>query len=715
MSRVVILDDRATNRQIFARLAESIEPDVSVQTFEEPLTALDWLAGNIPDIIITDFKMPNLDGAEFTRRFRELPGCGDVPVVVITVYDERSFRLRALEAGATDFLHSPVDHNEFVTRARNLLKLRKQQLLLADRAQLLERELLDSERSREAALRDSRERLAQIIDTIPAMISAADADGRCIFINSCSADLYGVESTEVAGKSAATIFGEARAERSRKLDRLVLEAKAALPSFEEEIRDAAGERRVLLTTKSPLRDMSGEIVSVLTTSLDITDRKRAERHLLHLAHHDALTDLPNRMLLANKLNEELAAASSGPAHFALHFLDLDRFKTINDVLGHSIGDKLLKVVGERLQSAVRDTDTVARLGGDEFAVLQTRITGPDDAVDLARRLIAVSAEPVVIDGKEIDPTASIGITLYPADGADAEELLKNADLAMYRAKAEGGGTCCFFSAEMHTTARETRRLDAELRRAVDQQQFQLYYQPQIDARSGRIVGAEALLRWRRDDGRIAAPGEFLCRAEETGLIVPINEWVIREACMEAQNWCRAGLPAFRIAVNLSPLQFRRQNVAKLVAAILRDTKLDPTRLELEITENIVMENTESVVRDLTRLRKLGVRFSIDDFGTGYSSFKYIKNFPVDRLKIDRSFIANMAKNASDAAIVQAIIGLAKSLRLDVVAEGVETREQMDRLVAAGCDEVQGYYFSPPVPAADFVRLALSENPMAKSA
>ena len=715
MSLVAILDDRATNRHIFARLAESIEPGVVVRAFEDPLVALEWLSENTPDIVITDYKMPNLDGSQFTRRFRELPGCGEVPVVVITVYDERSFRLSALEAGATDFLHSPVDHSEFVTRARNLLKLRKQQLQLKSRATSLERELIQSEQTREAVLRDSRERLAQIIDTVPAMISATDRLGNCIFINAYHAQAHGIESTEVAGKDSATIFGNARAERSRKLDHLVFETRKALPSFEEEIVDSDGNRRVLLTTKSPLRDLNGEIVTVLTTSLEITDRKRAERHLLHLAHHDPLTDLPNRMLLTQKLRTELEAAKTSGGSFALHFLDLDHFKGINDVLGHSIGDQLLAVLGRQLQGMVRETDIVARLGGDEFAIVQTGMDGPDDAADLARRLIEATAQPHNVEGNEIQATASIGITVFPADGSDADELLKNADLAMYQAKADGGRGFRFYSAEMHTMARETSRLDAELRYAVEHEQFVLHYQPQVDAATGRIVGAEALVRWNRDGAGLTFPAAFLGRAEQNGLIVPINEWVLHEACREAQRWRRAGLPPIRIAVNLSPVQFRRQNIGRLIAGALRETGLDPWRLELEITENIVMENTASLVRDLNRLRKLGVRFSIDDFGTGYSSFRYIKSFPVDRLKIDQSFISNTDSNANDVAIVQAIIGLAKNLKIDVIAEGVETEAQRDWLAAEGCQELQGYFFSRPLPAERFVELLRAENPVAQSA
>ncbi len=715
MPLIAILDDRATNRHIFARLAESIEPGVTVRTFENPLPALEWMARNTPDIVITDFKMPNLDGAEFTRRFRELPGCSDIPVVVITVYDERSFRLSALEAGATDFLHSPVDHSEFVTRARNLLRLRKQQLMLQSRAQSLERELIKSERTREAVLRDSHERLAQIIDTVPAMISATDRDGRCVFINQCHAEMHGIESTEVAGKSTEAIFGKARAERSRKLDRLVLETNKALPSFEEEIVDRDGNGRVLLTTKSPVRNLMGEIVNVLTTSLEITDRKLAERHLLHLAHHDPLTDLPNRMLLTQKLRAELEMARSASRGFALHFIDLDHFKGINDVLGHSVGDRLLGKVAHNLQRAVRETDTVARLGGDEFAIVQTGIEGPEEAADLARRLIEVTAQPLEIDGKEIQATGSIGVTLFPSDGNDAEELLKNADLAMYQAKADGGKGFRFYSTDMHTLAHEISRLDAELKDAVEQEKFVLHYQPQVDARTGRIVGAEALVRWNRDGAGLVYPGAFLSRAEANGLIVPINEWVLNEACREAQRWRRAGLPPISIAVNLSPVQFRRQNIGKLITSALRETGLEPSRLELEITESIVMENSDSIVRDLNRLRKLGVRFSIDDFGTGYSSFRYIKTFPVDRLKVDQSFISSMDQNVSDVAIVQAIIGLAHNLKLDVIAEGVETEAQRSWLVNEGIGEMQGYFFSRPLPAAEFVELLRSENPIAQSA
>jgi diguanylate cyclase (GGDEF)-like protein len=488
-----------------------------------------------------------------------------------------------------------------------------------------------------------------------------------------------------------------------------------LPSYEEELVDAAGAKRVFLTTKSPLRDRTNAVVAVLTTAIDITDRKRAESHLLYMAHHDALTDLPNRTLLRNRLNRGIARARRGDSVFALHIVDLDGFKAINDVRGHSTGDKFLKLIAQRLRSVASDRDTVARLGGDEFAVLQTRVEGAQDAVELAQRINEAVSGPQIVGGERLDCTASIGITLHPSDGSDADQLLKNADLAMYRAKSDGGNVFRFYASDMKTRALEAAALDSALREANEKQQFVLYYQPQVDIRSGRVVGAEALLRWRRPDRGIVGPGEFLARAEENGLIVPINEWVLRDACREAKSWQRPGEPPLRVSVNLSPIQFRKQNVPLLVTRILGETGLDPWLLDLELTENIVMENAEAVARDLQRLRDLGVKISIDDFGTGYSSLTYVKQFPVDRLKIDQCFIRNLTSDPNDAVIIRTIVSLGHSLELDVVAEGVESREQMQLLRFEGCHEMQGYYFAKPMPADEFIAFATGESRLARIA
>ncbi len=704
MTLIAILDDRVTNRNIFSRLAGTLEDGAEVRTFGDPREALENLARADPDLVITDFKMPHMDGAEFTRRFRDLPNGADVPVIVITVYEDRGFRLRALEAGATDFLQSPVDHQEFITRARNLLKLSKQQRLIKSRALSLEHELAVSEHSRQALLRDSRERLAQVIDTIPAMISATDEAGAYIFVNAYQAHFSGVDPEQCVGSDAAAAFGPAYAARSRALDRLVFEGGEALPAYEEEIIDRAGMPRVFLTTKSPLRDAGNQVVSVLTSAIDITERKHAESRLRHIAHHDQLTQLPNRLLLQQRLQRELARNRRGGRQFALHFIDLDRFKDINDALGHQLGDQLLHAVAGRLRHAVRESDTVARLGGDEFAILQADLHEAEDASALARQVIEALSQPFGIEGQTLSLSASVGITLYPADGNALDELLRNADLAMYRAKADGGAAFRFYCADMNQSVREAIRLDADLRQGIAQDQFVLHFQPQVNVETGRIVGMEALLRWQRPGIGLVKPGEFLPIAEETGLIVPINAWVLREACRQGRAWRERGLMPLRFAINLSPVQFRRQNVFDLVLEVLQETGFDANFLELELTETILMENAETSVRTLRALQELGVTFAIDDFGTGYSSLSYVKNFPVDRLKIDQSFVRNLKTDPSDTAIVRAIINLGHSLGIEVVAEGVETREQFTQLAAEGCDEVQGYLFGPPLIAADFEAL-----------
>jgi diguanylate cyclase (GGDEF)-like protein/PAS domain S-box-containing protein len=706
---IAILDDRSSNRHIYARLAGTINDTVTVRTFGDPVEALTWAVEVTPDLVITDYKMPTLDGAEFTRRFREVAGCADVPVLVITAYDDRAFRLAALEAGATDFLRSPVDHAEFVTRARNMLRMHNQHRLLQTRAQKLERDLQDSERSREKVLRDSRESLVQVIDTVPAFISATDRDGRYVFVNAMHALLAGASPTALVGQSIAQVFGPEYEGRSRSLDLLVFRTGNALPGFEEEVVDQTGARRILLTTKSPLSSGTIPVACVLTTSLDITDRKRAEQHLQHMANHDGLTGLPNRTLLRDRLERRLTTGPRGEASLALHFIDLDHFKWANDRLGHQLGDLLLKEVARRLTAAIGPDDLVARLGGDEFAVLQDRTNSDDAPEALAERVVSTMRLPFMCGGEEVRISCSIGIALHPQDGSEVEELLRNADLAMYQAKAEGRSGFRLFVPDLNERVVRAVRMKADLRGALASDEFVLHYQPQVTLGSGRISGVEALLRWNRPGYGLLMPGEFLPAAKESGLIPMIDDWVLRRACTEAAGWHAIGLPRVRVGVNLSPTDLDRRGILATVTEVLAQTGLDPRLLELELTEGDLVEDLEAAALVLASLRALGVRIAIDDFGTGYSSLNYVKNFPVDQLKIDQSFVRDLGAVTQDAAIVRAIITLGHSLGMTVMAEGVETVAQLSTLMGEGCDEIQGYYFSRPVPGAELEGILLREK------
>lgn len=687
MALIIVVDDRMTNRVIFSRLAASIGDGITVKAFADPLEVLDWIGQHSPDLIITDYKMPGLDGAEFVRRLRQHPAATDVPIIVITAYEDREFRLRALDADATDFLQSPVDHQEFVTRSRNLLNLGQQRKIVRYRAETLQRELEASERSRVTAIRESRFHLNQVIDTIPAAISAVDETGTQVFLNRYAADH--LPATEPGAPAVLTVQ-----------DQQVLSSGMPLLAYEEEVASPSGTRRVLLTSKFPLRDAAGKVHTVLTTSFDISDRKEAEQRLHHLAHHDALTQLPNRLMLQTVLTSELEQLGSSGLGFALHFIDLDRFKSINDGFGHDYGDALLKVVASRLMQATRPGDTVARLGGDEFAVVQAGVNSATDASDLAGRIIRMISAPVVIEQHQIQTSASIGITVAPADGDAAEQLLRNADLAMYRAKRGGRNRMQFFSAEMQVMAREFVLLEMDLRKAIERNEFVLFYQPQVETGDYRISGVEALLRWQRPGHGLTSPQAFLPLAEDTSLIVPINRWVLGEACCQAAAWSASGMPV-RVGVNLSSASFQTESVPEMVVGTLDATGLDPALLELELTESTVMGNQNEVADALHALRRLGVKVAIDDFGTGHSSLAYLQSLPIDRLKIDRSFIQGIETRANGRAVVDAVVGIGRSLNMEILAEGVETAAQFERVRAAGCKSVQGFYFSRPLPAKQF--------------
>ncbi|PTD97826.1 hypothetical protein C8261_02285 [Pseudothauera lacus] len=450
---------------------------------------------------------------------------------------------------------------------------------------------------------------------------------------------------------------------------------------------------VLHIQGQPLPD--GGFVTIYT---DVTEHKRAAAEIEHLAHHDMLTGLANRLWLDARLEQSLADSRRNHHGLAVLFLDLDRFKHINDSLGHHVGDALLVDVANRLRGNVREVDIVARQGGDEFVVVVQAIGGSSDAAHVAVKILEALSAPYLIGGSELHTTPSIGIALFPEDGEDAATLLRNADTAMYHAKALGRANYQFYAEEMNLSATARLDLERKLRRALQLEQFELWYQPQIEAASGQVCGVEALIRWRHPDDGLISPARFIPLAEETGLIVELGYWVLRAACRQARHWRDAGLPALRMSVNLSTRQLMHRGLAEGVSSALAAADIPAGLLELEITESAVMEEPENAIAVLANLKRLGVNLAIDDFGTGYSSLSYLKLFPLDRLKIDRSFVSDIEHDANDAAIVTAAVSLAHNLGLSVVAEGVETAVQVARLAELGCDELQGYHFSRPLPA-----------------
>lgn len=438
----------------------------------------------------------------------------------------------------------------------------------------------------------------------------------------------------------------------------------------------------------------------LATLIDVTEKRQAEARIAHMAHHDALTDLPNRLLFHERLDEALSRVRRYGETLAVFYLDLDQFKNINDTLGHPIGDMLLQAVAERLRACLRDTDVVARFGGDEFGVIQMGLDGPAEAGAFAMRLVALLSQPYEINGHHVVIGASVGIALGPSDGEASDQLLKNADLALYRAKADGRGAYRFFEPGMDARVRARRSLELDLRNALSAGEFELYYQPLVSLASAAVTGFEALLRWRHPLRGMVAPAEFIPLAEEIGLIVPLGEWALRQACAEAATWPKA----LKVAVNLSSVQFKKGNLTHVVLTALASSGLPPARLELEITESILLAESEATLATLHRLRALGVSISMDDFGTGYSSLGYLRTFPFDKIKIDRSFISEVAENADCMAIVRAVTTLGASLGIATTAEGVETSEQLDWLRKEGCTEMQGYLFSRPIPASGIADL-----------
>jgi diguanylate cyclase (GGDEF)-like protein/PAS domain S-box-containing protein len=529
---------------------------------------------------------------------------------------------------------------------------------------------------------------------------------RFVDVNETACELLGYSREELLSMGPQDVLPATREELERSYDELVAQfsggAGAAPGGMKSHYRCKDGSMLPFESTRHVLRSTDTYIIAAI--SRDIRERLAVEEKVARMAQFDALTGLPNRHLFQDRLTHAMALAKRSERPMAVLFIDLDRFKLVNDTLGHGAGDRLLREAADRLRGCIRDSDTVGRLGGDEFAAILSELREPGDAGLVARKIIDVLERPFDLDGRETFVTASIGITLYPADSDSAEALIMNADAAMYRAKEQGRNNYQYFTRDMNERAVRRMQLETSLRRALEREEFRIHYQPKARLSSGAICGFEALLRWQRPDKGMVLPGDFIPVLEDTGLIVQAGEWVIRGACAQVAAWQAAGLRVPAVAVNLSARQFEQKGLKSLVAEILRDTGVDPSLLEFEITESLLMNDPEGAARNLRDLKEAGVRLSMDDFGTGYSSLGYLKRFPIDTLKIDRTFVRDLSTDADDATLTRAIINLAHNLRLSVVAEGVETEAQLDFLRANGCDEMQGFLFARPADADECGRM-----------
>ena len=676
---ILVVDDEKLTRLLERSALE--QAGFVVEEAQNGAMALSAFERLKPDAVLLDVMMPELDGFSACARMRKLPGGDLTPIFIVTGLDDLESISRAYEVGATDFIAKPINwgvlghHVRYMLRAaRGLLRLKL------------------SEAKNQA-----------LLNAIPDLMFRINKEGIFLEAKGSKEVVYSLPPQEFVGKRLDEVLPRDVAQKtSSHVTRAFQTGETQLFVYELQTGDSTHyyEARIVV---------SGE-EEVLAIVRDVTERIRAEEQILRLAYYDSLTGLPNRLLFKDRLSQAMANAQRYGRKVAVMFLDLDHFKRINDTLGHNFGDLLLQRVGDRLMTCVRSTDsiarmvpeetkpTVARMGGDEFILLLSNIKQVQHVAIVAQRILNGLSQPFMVGTQEIYTSVSIGITIYPIDSEDPETLLKYADTAVYQAKEKGRNNYQFYTGSMNVAAVERFTIENQLRRALARNEFQLYYQAQVDIRRRKVVGVEALVRWVHPEKGLVSPLSFIPLAEETGLIVPIGQWILRTACAQNQIWQKAGFAPVRMTVNISRIQFRGKNFVENVVRTLADIGLDPQHLELELTESAVMENVEATLATLHALKERGIQLAIDDFGTGYSSLSYLKRFPIHTLKIDRSFVKDLDRDPNAAAIGKSIIGLAHNLSLQVLAEGVETEQQMEFLQKCGCDHMQGYLFHMPEPA-----------------
>ena len=649
------------------------------------------LAEHAVDIILLDLGLPDAQGLSAVRRARAV--APRVPLVVLTGLDDESLAAQTLQEGAQDYLiKGQIDSRGLVRALRYAIE----------------------RNNMEEALFEEKERAQVTLNCIGDAVACTDISGNLTFLNLVAEVMTGWSWKEAAGRPMAEVLRildtTNREVIPNPMEMAVGRNKTVhLPSNSILIR-RDGYEIPIEDSVAPIHDREGKATGAVIVFRDVSAARAMALQIAHSAEHDFLTGLPNRMLLNDRVSQAIALAPRHRNMVAVLFLDLDGFKHINDSLGHPTGDKLLQSIAGRLVDCVRSSDTVSRQGGDEFVVLLSEVQKLEDAAIAARRMLQAVAEAHSINEHDLHVTTSIGVSLYPDDGLDAETLIKNADTAMYQAKEKGRQGYQFFKPAMNVRAVERQSIEESLRRAVEREEFALHYQPKVNLKTGAITGAEALLRWTHPTRGPVPPAQFIPVAEDCGLILPIGAWALREACRQARAWADAGLPLTTMAVNVSAMEFRADSFLEGLFAILRETGLDPRSLELELTESVLMKRAESAASILRALRERGVQVALDDFGTGFSSLSYLRKFPVDALKIDQSFVRQISTAGDDTTIVRAVIALGRSLKLRVVAEGVEELAELEFLRAHHCDEAQGYYFSRPVPAPEFVSLLRAARP-----
>jgi diguanylate cyclase (GGDEF)-like protein/PAS domain S-box-containing protein len=685
LSSVLLVEDNPGDARLLREMFnEQGSRNIALTQVECMREAETHLAEHAVDIILLDLGLPDAQGLEAVRRVHAI--APRIPLVVLTGSGDESLGARALHEGAQDYLFKgEID-------ARGLLRALRYS---AERTRMQE------------ALFVEKERAEATLNCIGDAVICTDIAGNITFLNVVAERITGWSWQEANGRPMHDVFrildASSRETTPDRMELAIEENRTVyLPSNCILARRDGGEIPIE-DSASPIRDRDGNSTGAVIVFRDVSAARATARQITHSAEHDFLTDLPNRLLLSDRIGQAIALAPRHKNKIAVLFLDLDGFKHINDSLGHSFGDKLLQSVAKRLVGSVRESDTVSRQGGDEFVVLLSDAAQWEDAATTAKRLLRTVAEAHLIDRHLLHITTSIGVSIYPDDGLDAETLIKTADTAMYHAKENGRNCYQFFAPAMNIRAVERQFIEAGLRRALERHEFMLHYQPKIDMRTRTIIGAEALLRWKHPTRGSVPPEKFIPIAEDCGLILPIGAWVFREACRQARAWADEGLPVIKMAVNVSALEFRNENFLQGLFTILSETGLDPRSLEVELTESVLMKHAESAASILQALRQRGVQVAIDDFGTGYSSLNYLRKFPLDALKIDQSFIRQIS-TGEDTAIVTAVIAMARSLKLRVIAEGVETLDELTFLKAHQCDEAQGYYFSRPVPADRFAKL-----------